>query len=121
MSGRDGISEHLKEQLSGLGPITVRRMFGGRGVFLDGLMFAIIADDRLFLKADETTIPDFELEGLGPISYSKSDGKTVVMRYWQAPDRLLDDDDDMVAWARKAIEVARRAASTKPVKTRRGT
>lgn len=107
------LGEHIKEQLTPLGTIVVRRMFGAAGVFIDGLMFGIIAGEVLFLKTDETTRADFEAEDLAQISYEKSDGKTVLMAYWQAPDRLLDDDDEMQAWARKAIAVARRAAAAK--------
>lgn len=109
MPPSDPFSAHIQEQLAPLGRITVRRMFGAQGVFLDGLMFAIIAGETLFLKADDETRADFQAEGLSQISYDKSDGTTILMAYWQAPDRLLDDDDEMIAWARKAILVARRA------------
>ncbi len=113
-AARDALAEHVNEQLAPLGPVTVRRMFGGNGVFIDGLMFAIIASDMLFLKVDNTNRSDFEAEDRQPISYSKSSGQTVTMSYWQAPDRLLDDDDEMIGWCNKAIAVARRAAAPKP-------
>lgn len=109
----EAFAEHIKEQLAPLGRITVRRMFGAAGVFLDGLMFAIISGETLFLKADDETQGDFEAEDLAQITYEKG-GKTIPMAFWQAPDRLFDDDDDMIAWARKAIAVARRGQGGTP-------
>ena len=88
-------------------------MFGGAGVFLDGLMFGLIADEVLFLKADETTCAAFEKEGLGPISYQKGNGQTIVMGYWQIPDRLLDEPEELVSWSRTALAAARRGAVKK--------
>lgn len=110
MPADEAFGEHIKEQLAPLGRITVRRMFGAAGVFLDGLMFAIISGEALFLKADDETRGDFEAEGLAQITYEKG-GKSIPMAFWQAPDRLLDDDDEMIAWSRKAIAVARRGQS----------
>lgn len=110
MPADEAFAEHIKEQLAPLGRISVRRMFGAAGVFVDGLMFAIISAETLFLKADEETRGDFEAEGLAQISYEKQ-GKSIPMAFWQAPDRLLDDDEEMQAWARKAIAVARRGSA----------
>lgn len=118
MAGRDALAETLLELLAPLGPVQVRRMFGGSGIFLDGLMFGLVADDVLYLKADAETIADFEAEGLEPFRYGRSDGRVTVMSYWQAPERLLDEADEMVIWARKAVSVARRAAAkTKPARS----
>ncbi len=99
----------LIESLAGLGPVTIKRMFGGAGVYADGVMFGLIADDVLFLKADDASKAAYEAEGLGPFVY---DGKSkpITMSYWRAPERLHDDPDAMVAWARIALAVARRAA-----------
>lgn len=110
MSGRDALAETLLELLAPLGPVQIRRMFGGSGVFLDGLMFGLVADDILYFKADAETAPDYEAEGLEPFRYARSDGRVTVMSYWQAPERLLDEPDEIVAWARKAVGTARRAA-----------
>lgn len=103
---------HLTECLSGLGPVTIKRMFGGAGVYCDGVMFGLIDDDVLFLKADDTSKAAFEAEGLGPFVYDGK-GKPITMSYWRAPERLSDDPDEMVAWARAALDVARRAAAGK--------
>jgi len=117
MPGRDTLGETLIELLAPLGPVQIRRMFGGSGVFLDGLMFGLVADDVLYFKADAETSPDYETAGLEPFRYARSDGRVTAMSYWQAPERLLDEPDEMVAWARKALETARRAArKSKPAR-----
>lgn len=112
MPADSALAEHLKEQLAPLGQISIRRMFGAAGVFVDGLMFGMIAGEALFLKADGQTQGDFEAEGRPQISYGKM-GKTIPMAFWQAPERLLDDDDEMQAWAARAIAAARRMQSPK--------
>ena len=105
--------ELLKDALSGLGPVSVRRMFGGAGVYADGVMFGLIADDTLYLKVDADTAGAYEAEGLDPFVYTGR-GKTIALSYRRAPERLLDDADEMTQWARTALGVARRAAASKP-------
>lgn len=117
MSASDGFVELLKDVLRGLGPVAVGRMFGGAGVYADGVMFGLIADDTLYLKADDETKRDFEAEGLEPFIY-EGRGRKVAMSYWRIPERILDDPDEMVAWARGALGVARRAAAKKSKRTR---
>ena len=105
----------LQEQLGSLGTIKVRRMFGGAGVYCDGVMFALIADDVVYLKASAADHPAFEAERLGPFTYDKGRGATATMSYWQMPERLLDDTDELCLWARRAI-AASLAAKAKPQK-----
>ena len=107
MSASEGFVELLKDTMRGLGPVSVRRMFGGAGIYADGVMFGLIADDTHYLKADEKTKRDFEAEGLGPFVY-EGGGRTIAMSYWCIPERLLDDPDEMVAWARTALTLSRR-------------
>jgi DNA transformation protein len=97
----------------------MRRMFGGAGIYADGVMFGLIADDTLYLKANDETKRNFEAEGLGPFVY-EGGGRTVAMSYWRIPERLLDDPDEMVAWARIALGVAQRAAAAKPKRVKTG-
>ena len=92
-----------------------RRMFGGLGVFRDDLMFALVADDVLYFKADATTIPAFEAEGSGPFVYEGKKG-AVTMSFWRAPERLFDEAEEFRAWADRAFEVALRAAAGKAPK-----
>jgi DNA transformation protein and related proteins len=119
MSASAGFVELLMDALSGLGPVSVRRMFGGAGVYADGVMFGLVADDTLYLKADDETKRAFEAEGLEPFGY-QGRTKRIDLPYWRAPERLLDDPDEMVAWARTALAVARRAAAAKPKRQRKG-
>lgn len=104
-----GFIDLLTDAMRGLGPVSVRRMFGGAGLFADGVMFGLVADDVLYLKSDDAGRSAFEAEGLGPFVYSGK-GKPVAMSYWRAPERLYDDPDEMAAWGRRAMAVARRAA-----------
>lgn len=117
-----GFRTFVTEQLAVIGPVQVRSMFGGAGIFLDGMMFALIADDVLYFKADERTRAPFEAEGLQPFTYETKSGRRSIMAYWQAPERLFEDPDAMRAWAGMALQVAREAAvrgSPKRRKTRR--
>ncbi len=113
MAASSGFVELLEDALSGLGPVSVRRMFGGAGVYADGVMFALVADDTLYLKADDDTKAAFEAEGLERFGYDGAT-KRIDLPYWRAPERLLDDPDEMLEWARIALGVARRAAAAKP-------
>lgn len=109
-----GFADMLKDVLAPLGRVEVRRMFGGGGVYCDGMMFGLVADDALFLKADAATKAPFEAEGCGPFVY-EGKGKPIAMSYWRMPERLLDEPDEMVAWARIALGVARRGAAARTV------
>jgi DNA transformation protein len=96
-------------------PVSIRNMFGGAGVYADGVMFAILIDDTLYLKADEASGRNFAAEGKGPFTYRPKGRAAVAMSYWEIPERLLDDPDELAAWARRAYEVALAAkAKTKP-------
>jgi DNA transformation protein len=108
--------EFIAEQMAEFGPVSVRRMFGGAGIFRDGLMFALIVGEDLYLKADAQTQPAFEAEGLGPFIYATKNHPRTVMSYWRAPARCLDDSDEMTKWCRDAFAVALRSA--KPRKRR---
>src|ERR1043165_7372974 len=104
-------AESIRELFAEFGPVDVRRMFGGSGVFVDGLMIALIARDVIHLKADDETIPDFEREGLSPFTYSTSKGEQKLTSYWRMPDRLYDDPEELAQWARRAHEAALRKAA----------
>lgn len=104
--------DYLLELLSPLGPVSARRMFGGGGLYLDGTMFAIVADDVLYLKTDDINRPDFKAAGTGPFLYTRDD-KTIAMSYHETPTDLLEDSEELCAWARKAWEAARRSGTKK--------
>jgi DNA transformation protein and related proteins len=103
----------IKDQMSGFGPVSIRRMFGGAGVSLDDVNFAIIADEILYLKTDQVNEPDFAAEDLEPFSYESRNGKRMQMSYRRAPPRVMDDADEMTLWCRRAFEAALRASKSK--------
>lgn len=117
MTASDGFLDLLRDTLSGLGPVSVRRMFGGAGIYADGVMFALVADDTLYLKADDETKRAFEDEGLNPFAY-EAGGRTIALSYWRVPERLFDDPDEMTEWACIALSVARRSAARKTNRAR---
>ena len=112
-------AEFLVELFEPFGPVSVRKMFGEIGVFHRGLSFVAVIDGVVRLKADEETIPDFMAEGMEPWRYQRKDGKVTVMNYWQIPERLFDDPDELAKWAQKAFEVAMRADAVKPLSKRK--
>lgn len=113
MSLSEGFVEHLKELLADIGHITVRRMFGGAGVYSDGFIFAFLDEDVLYLKTDEPGRAPFEAEGMGPFTYESKDGPIQTFSYYRAPERLLDDPDDLREWANRALVISRRDAAAK--------
>jgi len=110
------MSELAEELFGPLGTISVRKMFGGGGIYCDGVMFALIADGAIYMKADARSQADFEAEGLGPFVY-QGKARPVAMSYWRMPERLLDDPDEALNWGRVAVRAAR-AAQTRLVKTK---
>jgi DNA transformation protein len=105
--------EFLIEQMAGFGPVVIKSMFGGAGVMRDGQMFALISDDVLYFKADQTTRPAFENERLAQFTYESRGGKLMEMDYWRAPERCMDDPDEMAKWCQLAYNVALKAAAKK--------
>ena len=111
MVASDDFAEFLREQLAPLGRVTMRRMFGKTGVFCDGLMFAMVTDDTLYFRVDDSNRAAFkEAESFPPLNYSKK-GSTIDLSFWRAPERLFDEPDELVAWARAALAAARRVAA----------
>lgn len=112
-----GFSETYKDflidQLSGFGSVTIKRMFGGGGVYRDGLMFGLVDDDMLYLKADATSQADFEAVGSMPFVYQPGTGRAVQMSYWRAPETCMDDPSELQKWCGKAMQAAMRAAQKK--------
>jgi DNA transformation protein and related proteins len=104
--------DHICELFAGFGPVAVKRMFGGAGVYAGETIFAIVVDGAIYLKADEQSIPAFEAEGLTPFTY-QAKNKRAVMSYWRIPDRLYDDPEELAQWSRQALAAAQRAAASK--------
>lgn len=93
-------------------------MFGGAGLYAEGVMFALVIDDVLYFKADETTRQRFAAEGSEPFTY-EAKGRTITVSHWRVPDRLHDDADEMCDWARTALAIARGAQARKSTQTKK--
>ncbi len=105
-------TDYLQEVFASFGSIRARRMFGGYGIYHDGVMFALVADDTLYLKADADTRDRFLTHGLDAFKYNKN-GKTVTMSYYLAPEEILEDAELACEWAQQAYAVALRAKAAK--------
>jgi DNA transformation protein len=99
---------HVVELLAPLGRVSVRRMFGGHGLYCDGVFFGIVHDDTLYLKADAMNRAEFERAGCEVFSYSRK-GKMATLNFYRAPEDAMDAPQRMLPWARKALEAALRA------------
>jgi DNA transformation protein len=103
--------DHLRDLFEGVAPVTFRRMFGGLGIYRDGMIFAVVLRDQLALKGDAEVAADYEAAGMVRWIYEHSkSNKPVAMPYWTVPESALDDPDEMTGWARMAIGAARRSA-----------
>jgi DNA transformation protein and related proteins len=111
--------DFLVDLFADFGPVTIRPMFSGFGISVDGVNFAMSLRAGLFFRADAQTIPAFQAEGSKPFQYQTSKRSVTVATYWQLPARLFDDTDDFVDWARAALGAAQRAALKKRPKARK--
>ncbi|MDO8296420.1 MAG: TfoX/Sxy family protein [Caulobacter sp.] len=110
--------DHLSELLAGLGPLTVKKMFGGASLQVDGVAFALVFGETLYLKVDDETRAAFAAAGSGPFVYAMKDGRTASLGYWSLPESGLDDPDEAVRWARLGVAAAFRAKKPKTKKGR---
>jgi DNA transformation protein and related proteins len=110
----------LQEQLEPLGRITFRRMFSGAGVYCDGAIFALILRDTLHFKVDDSNRAAYQAEGMQPFSYEAQGQRREIGAYWRVPERLLDEPEEMVEWARAAMAAGRRAGAAKRPKRGQG-
>lgn len=113
----DPFIEHLLELMAPLaarvGPLTARRMFGGYGLFYDGLMFGLVSDNRCYLKADDATVGRFEAEGSEPFRYQGAKREMVMRHYLSLPPACLESSEAMTKWARMAVEATLRMENAK--------
>ncbi|HTF77705.1 MAG TPA: TfoX/Sxy family protein [Bradyrhizobium sp.] len=111
--------DFLIDLFADFGPVTIRRMFSGFGISADGTNFALALRGGLYLRADDQTIPRFEAEGSKPFQYQTRAKTVTVGSYWQLPERLYDDPEELTGWARAALAAAQRAALGKRPKARK--
>src|SRR5690348_3164752 len=108
--------EFVLEQLGRVTPVTGKSMFGGVGIYAQGVFFALIAEDRLFFKVDETTRPDFERRGMEPF---RPFGEDSAMGYYEVPADVVEDPVPLAPWMRKAIDVAQAKGKQKSNRLKR--
>jgi DNA transformation protein and related proteins len=119
VTASEGFAEFLRDQLAPVGRISTRRMFGKTGVFCDGVMLAMVRDNTLYFRVDDENRAVFkEAEAFPPLNYQKK-GSSIDLSFWRAPERLFDEPDKLIAWARAALAAARRVAAKRGGTTRR--
>ena len=109
--------EWVHEHFAGLGPLTIKRMFGGAGVSANGLIFALLDDGVVWLKSDDQNEPALRDAGARQFTYPMKDGVMMTMAYWSLPEPAVDDPDEAVRWARMSLDAALRTAAAKTVRT----
>jgi len=111
MVASETYAEFLREQLAPLGRVTLRGMFGKTGVFCDGVMLGMVTENTLYFRVDDHNREALrEAETYPPLNYEKK-GSTIDLAFWRAPERLFDEPDELVTWAREAVAAARRVAA----------
>ncbi len=111
MAFSNGYRDFVVEQLGRVAPVTARSMFGGVGLYAQGLFFALIADDRLYFKVDDSTRPEFERLGMEPF---RPYGEESAMGYYEVPADVLEDVARLELWMKNAISVAAKAKTRSP-------
>ena len=107
--------EYVLELLSGLGGVKARAMFGGYGIYHEGIMVGLIASAVFYLKADDQNRPDFEQAGSRPFTYERQGRrKPVAMSYWEVPPHLFDDPQTLREWAERSHAAAVRSQARRP-------
>jgi DNA transformation protein and related proteins len=107
----EAFADFLRERLAPVGRVTLRRMFGKTGVFCDGVMLGMVTENTLYLGIDELNRETFsEAAGFPPLNYAKK-GSTIDLAFWRVPERLFDEPEEFVIWAREALAAARRVAA----------
>jgi DNA transformation protein len=113
MSASAAFSEFVADLFAPLGAVRVKRMFGGAGVYCGATMFGLIDDDVLYLKVDEASKGAFAREGMRPFAYEGRGGRVMTMSYYALPERLYDEPEEAVLWARRALAAAQNGAAKK--------
>ncbi len=102
----DEFLEYVLDQLAPFGEVAARRMFGGAGLYLDGAMFGLVADDVAYLKADDSNRQDFAAAGSGP--FKPFPGKPTTMSYYEVPADVLESSEELAAWARRSLAIQKK-------------
>ena len=111
MTASASFAEFLRERLAPLGPVTVRRMFGKSGVFCDGVMLGMVTENTLYFRLDDGNRETFKEALAQPLLNYKKQGELIDLSFVRVPDRLIDEPDEFLVWARAAMGAARRVAA----------
>jgi DNA transformation protein len=108
MAISDEFINYVVDQLAGWAEVSVRKMFGGAGLYCDGVMFALVADDAFYLKVDDSNREDFVKAGSSAFNPYPDKGKTVVMSYYEVPADVLEDPDELSKWTQRSLTIAKK-------------
>lgn len=112
MAVSKGQIDYVRAQLERLGPVTIKKMFGGAGVYADGLFFGLIdSNDVFYLKVDDTNRADYEARGSTLFNPHMKSGRSMTMPYMTVPEDVLEDPEELAQWARKSVAVAAKGKS----------
>lgn len=113
-----GYVDYVRDLFSRFGSVDIKRMFGGAGIYADGVMFALIDDDMVYIRTDADFAAELKAQGCRPWVYSmKRDGEVRDMGYWSLPEAAADDPDEAAGFARRALAAAKARAATRKPKT----
>ncbi|WP_421697404.1 TfoX/Sxy family protein [Ancylobacter sp.] len=101
----------IADLFAAFGPVRTRRLFGGQGLYADGVMFGLVIDGRLYLKTDAAFAADLAAAGAERFTYARKDGRRVSVGYWSLPEPALDDGELAAALAHRALAIARAAGA----------
>ncbi len=119
-SQKQAFANFVVELMAGFAPVQAKRMFGGFGIFWQGLMLGIIIEDKLYFKVDDASEPRFVQRGLARFQYESKGGRTASLRYCEAPPEVYDEPEHMAEWTRLAYECAVRQQK-RPARARKST
>lgn len=111
--------EFISDQLAPLGPVRMKRMFGGMGIYLDDMMFGVVFGETLYFKVDDRNRVDYEDEGMEPFTFEMRSGKIGSFSYYEVPERLYDDAEELIEWARKSVDAMQVVQAEKRAKAAR--
>ncbi|TGM95510.1 TfoX/Sxy family protein [Leptospira dzoumogneensis] len=104
---------HVQDRLKVCGPLSYKNMFGGFGVYSGSQIFAMVIKDRLYFRVGQSNQAEYESAGMSPFTYAGKDGKLVRVSYWEVPEEVLEDDEDLIFWFRKSLAEANKASTLK--------
>lgn len=117
MAVSESYKDYVLDQLEPMGYVTIKKMFGGAGIYFDGLIFGLLADDVLYFKVDDSNRSDYEQAGME--QFKPFDDKPMVMPYYEVPIDVLEDRHTLLEWARKACLASKNNSSTRKNRTKK--